>query len=235
MPSQNKIASEPPSDTEATRQDPLDVQPTTPHFRPCIATMSIGHPTNHSLVTKLRAAALAGFEGIELYWDDLAAFASTLGSGPDMLQAASTVVRLSCDELGLSVISLQPFRDFDGLEEGLEKEARLQEFSTWLSCASKLGARIIGVPASITRENHSPDGVLADITLLADLAARNDPPVTIAYEALCFSAFNSTWERAWDAVSRAGKTHPNVGILMDTFNIAGAVWSDPCREGGVKT
>lgn len=237
MPSQIGTGQEAPSNTEATLQDPsLDVQPPTraPRFRPCIATMSIGHPTKHSLLTKLRAAAHAGFEGIELYWDDLAALASTLGSGPETLTAASTIVRLVCDELGLNVVSLQPFRDFDGLEEGPEKEARLREFDTWLACASKLRARIIGVPASISHEGRSPDGVVADIALLADLAARNDPPVTIAYEALCFSAFNSTWQRAWEVVSRAGRVRPNVGILMDTFNVAGAVWSDPCREGGLR-
>lgn len=196
--------------------------------------MSIGHPTKHSLLTKLRAAARAGFEGIELYWDDLATLVSTLGPGPETLTAASAVVRLVCDELGLSVVSLQPFRDFDGLEEGPEKEARLREFTTWLACASRLGARIISVPASISREGRSPDGVVADIALLADLAARNEPPVTIAYEALCFSAFISTWQRAWEVVSRAGRARPNVGILMDTFNVAGAVWSDPCREGGLR-
>lgn len=182
MPSQISTGTEVPATDLPCQEATLHVQPPSPppRFRPCIATMSIGHPTKHSLITKLRAAAHAGFEGIELYWDDLAAFASTLGSGSQTLTAASTVVRLVCDELGLSIVALQPFRDFDGLEEGPEKEARLREFSIWLACASKLGARIIGVPASIARDNRSPDSAAADIALLADLAAQNDPPLTIA-------------------------------------------------------
>lgn len=79
MPSQIGTGQETPSNTETTHKGPpFDVRPSAPalRFRPCIATMSIGHPTKHSLLTKLRAAARGGFEGIELYQDDLAAFAS---------------------------------------------------------------------------------------------------------------------------------------------------------------
>lgn len=214
----------------------LPYQPQASCFRPCIATMSLGHPVQHNLITKLTAASRVGFEGIELYWDDLSAFtAATFGeAGPDAVRGASDFVRLMCDELGLEVVSLQPFRDFDGLEEGKEKEERVTEFRVWLSCAARLGAPMIGVPASIAKERRDPERVVADIQRLADLAARNDPPVIIAYESLCFSAFNSTWQRAWDVVSRAGTCRDNVGFVLDTFNIAGGIWSDPCREGGLR-
>lgn len=198
--------------------------------------MSLGHPVRHNLITKLTAASRAGFEGIELYWDDLTAFtAATFGdAGPEAVRGASDMVRMVCDQLGVEVVSLQPFRDFDGMGEGEEKEERVSEFQVWLSCAARLGAPMIGVPASIAGERRDPERAAADIERLADLAARNDPPVTVAYENLCFSAFNSTWQRAWDVVSRAGRHRGNVGLVLDTFNIAGGVWSDPCREGGLR-
>lgn len=198
--------------------------------------MSLGHPTKHNLVTKLTAASTAGFEGVELFWDDLAAFAAaTLGdASPPSVRRASGILRLVCDGLGLAVVSLQPFRDFDGLEEGEEKEARRAEFGVWLACAGALGAPIIGVPASIEREGRDPERVVGDLETLADMAARNDPPVTIAYEGLCFSAFNSTWQRAWDAVRVAGRRRDNIALLLDTFNISGAIWSDPFREGALR-
>lgn len=205
-------------------------------FKPCIATMSLGHPIKHSLPTKLRYASRAGFQGVEIYWDDLISFAArSLGdASAGSLRGASDFLRLLCDELGLTVVSLQPFRDFDGLEEGDEKEGRVREFKVWLSCAARLGAGMIGVPASIARERHDPERVVEDLEMLADLAAQNDPPVTVAYENLCFSAFNATWQRAWEAVSRAGRFRGNVGLVLDTFNIAGGIWSDPCRAEGLR-
>lgn len=229
-PDREYLSEEPPPSVQLPGRSPA------PCFRPCIATMSLGHPVKHNLITKLTAAARAGFEGIELYWDDLNAFtAATFGeAGPDAVRGASDVVRLLCDELGMDVVSLQPFRDFDGMEEGDEKEERVSEFKVWLSCAARLGAPMIGVPASIATERRDPERVVADIERLADLAAQNDPPVTIAYENLCFSAFNTTWQRAWDVVSRAGRYRENVAFVLDTFNIAGGIWSDPCRESGLR-
>ncbi|PKS12013.1 hypothetical protein jhhlp_001309 [Lomentospora prolificans] len=198
--------------------------------------MSMGHPSKHDLTRKLRKAAQAGFKGVELFWDDLDAFCSqTFGNtaGGALLKACQQL-KLLCDELGLEVVSLQPFRNFDGLVDKAEKEQRLEEFKLWLLCATHLGAGIIGVPATIEKEGHSTSSIVEDICQLSSLAQQNAPPITVAYENLCFSAFIETWESAWSVVHNASRGHDNVAIILDTFNIGGGMWADPCAPEGLR-
>jgi 4-hydroxyphenylpyruvate dioxygenase len=220
-------------------QDPLKddaKNPKKPSFKPCIGTMSLGGPSDHplGLVTKLLKASQVGFNGIELFWDDFAAFCAANYLPADPADAADAhlvvgarVVRELCDAWGLTVVSLQPFRDFDGLLDEERKRERIREFRTWLACARVLGAGIIGVPASIASEGRSRISVVEDIRALVRMAAESDPPVTVAYEGLCFSAFVSTWQAAWDVVAEAGRGRGNVGIVLDTFNIGARVCTGP--------
>ena len=65
-----------------------------------------------SLADKLSAAAAAGFQGIEIFENDLTYFD---GRPED--------VRALAGSLGLEIIALQPFRDFEGLPEPLRGKA----------------------------------------------------------------------------------------------------------------
>ncbi len=83
------------------------------------ATVSIGTP-QHPLPQKLLAIATAGFIGIELGFPDLLSFTSThIGrevqpQDYDALCDAGREVRKMCEELGLKVVMLQPFGQFEG-------------------------------------------------------------------------------------------------------------------------
>jgi len=69
-------------------------------IRTSIATVSI----SDTLPEKLRAIKAAGFDGIEIFENDLLYFDGTPGD-----------VRRMCADLGLEIYLFQPFRDFDGV------------------------------------------------------------------------------------------------------------------------
>jgi 4-hydroxyphenylpyruvate dioxygenase len=221
-----------------------------PRFKPCIATMSLGSPS-HDLTHKIQVASVHGFRGIELYWDDLVhdcrkefpgvpgppAETEDAAPSPKQLQRTARRIRHVCDRAGIEVVSLQPFRDFDGLECPRRREERIREFEeAWIPCALVLGASMVAVPASIDPRGKSrdPEHIARDVCALAEWAARYF--IKIAYEALCFSATVDTWEGCHDVVERVRRMRPdlaNVGIILDTFNIAGKVIPYGC-EGGIR-
>jgi 4-hydroxyphenylpyruvate dioxygenase len=64
-----------------------------------IATVSL----SGSLPEKLQAASLAGFDGVEIFENDLLYF-----------EGSPREVRRMADDLGLAITMFQPFRDFEG-------------------------------------------------------------------------------------------------------------------------
>src|SRR5438105_7354768 len=63
-----------------------------------IATVSLGG----TLIEKLQAIAAAGFDGVEIFENDLLYF-----------DGSPAEVRTICADLGLRVLLFQPFRDFE--------------------------------------------------------------------------------------------------------------------------
>jgi len=196
-------------------------------YRPAVATMSLGS-ADHNLESKLYIAARTGFEGIELYWDDLTKYARELYRC-DIRAAAASIGDLS-HKLGLSIISIQPFRNYDGIISIDQHNARLDEFREWMRIATLLGTNTIGVPATIDPTGHhidDTDAIISDMCELADLAATAN--ITVAYENLCFSAVTSTWQDAYNIVQAANR--PNLVFLPDTFNICGSAYANPaCKD-----
>ena len=71
-------------------------------FLRSIATVSLAG----TLPEKLEAAASVGFNGVELFENDLLTF-----------DGAPAEVRRICRELGLAITAFQPFRDFEAMPE----------------------------------------------------------------------------------------------------------------------
>ncbi|GAP82503.2 putative 3-dehydroshikimate dehydratase [Rosellinia necatrix] len=188
----------------------------------------------------MKQAAKAGFKGVELFFEDLqftarklAGLSSEEEPTSTQLLAAADRCRECCARLGIAILTLQPFLFYDGLLDREENKRRLAEDAPmWLVLCKSLGVTMIQVSANFLpadklienlEEHH--DTVVADMAALADLGAAENPPVRFAYEALCFSTKINTWQAAWDIVKRANR--PNLGIVLDTFNLAGRVWADP--------
>jgi hypothetical protein len=98
----------------------------------------------------------------------------------------------------------------------------------------------------------SDDSTALDLRWLAELGARQQPPVKIAYEAWCFSWRVASWEHAWELVKKAvsgdlrkhcvlrrtrhitarcslAQNHPNLGLCLDVahFPLAPGYGWDP--------
>jgi 4-hydroxyphenylpyruvate dioxygenase len=210
-------------------------------LRPSIASMSLGRAKHHRLDAKLDQAQRFGFEGIEVFYEDLEHLAttSTLPSpdGPPpthtSLLAAARSLRALCDARGLTVTVLQPFMHYEGLLSRTAHAARLADLALWCELAHQLGTDLILIPSTFLAASETSgdmDVLAADLAEAADLAMRADPPVRIAYEALAWGTWVNTWEQCYELVCRVDRT--NFGMCVDTFNFAGRVFADPAAECG---
>jgi 4-hydroxyphenylpyruvate dioxygenase len=157
-----------------------------------------------SLGEKLGAAAEAGFQGVEIFENDLTYFD---GRPEDVGRLA--------DSLGLEIIALQPFRDFEGLPE----PARSKAFDRARRKFELMGR--LGTPLLLVCSSISPDAtddmarVAADLHDLGELARTFG--VTVGFEALAWGRHINDYRQAWEAVRRAD--HPNLGLILDSFHL----------------
>ncbi|KAJ5731787.1 uncharacterized protein N7483_006295 [Penicillium malachiteum] len=204
--------------------------------RPGIASMSLGRPWIHDLPGKLMQAAAHGFEGIELFFDDLDCYAQRTFNG-DHLEASVQVRRL-CERLGMTIICLQPFSMYEGLLDRAESDKLVTEkLPRWFTLARALGTDMIQVPSNFLgpdpktgapRTTGDLSVIVADLQRIADLGAKEG--FRFVYEALCWGDHVDTWEASWDVVR--GVDRPNFGLCLDSFNIAGRVYADPSSPTG---
>ncbi|MEU5951734.1 TIM barrel protein [Streptomyces sp. NPDC047525] len=169
-------------------------------MRTSIATVSLSGP----LSEKLTAVATAGFDGVEIFENDL------LGS-----PLSPEEVRLRCADLGLSIDLYQPFRDFEAVPaDALARNLRRAERK--FAVMERLGADLLLVCSSVAPESVDDDALAAEqLGLLADRAA--DHGIRIAYEALAWGRHVSTYDHAWRIVEQAD--HPALGTCLDSFHI----------------
>lgn len=117
----------------------------------CYTTVSVGTPL-YPLNDKLKAIASAGFQGIELGFPDLLSFASkhlNKDVGPqdfDRLCDAGREVRSMCKELGLKIVMLQPFANFEGWKpESEERKDAFRRAKGWIRIMEAVGTEMLQV------------------------------------------------------------------------------------------
>ncbi|MFC7401714.1 bifunctional sugar phosphate isomerase/epimerase/4-hydroxyphenylpyruvate dioxygenase family protein [Citricoccus sp. GCM10030269] len=175
---------------------------TGPHrmSRTSIATVCLAG----TLEEKMRAAAEAGFDGIEVFEPDLVA--SPLS--PEQ-------VRELAEELGLSLDLYQPFRDLEGVEDEVFED-NLRRLEAKFQLMRRLGVDLILLCSNVGTATRWEDEVAVEqLRRAADLAA--DYSIRIAYEALAWGRFVNTYEHSWSLVEQAD--HANLGICLDSFHI----------------
>ncbi|TCO75799.1 4-hydroxyphenylpyruvate dioxygenase [Plasticicumulans lactativorans] len=168
-------------------------------MRHAIATVSL----SGTLPEKLEAVAAAGFDGVEIFENDLLYFD---GSPRD--------VRRIVADLGMEVSLFQPFRDFEGcrrdrLQQNLDRAERKFDLM------GELGTDRILVCSSVSPDVIRDDEVLIeDLARLAERAARRG--IVIGYEALAWGRYVNSYRHAWKLVKAVD--HPNLGVLLDSFH-----------------
>ena len=169
-------------------------------MRKGIATVSI----SGVLAEKLDAIAAAGFDGIEIFDNDLI-------SSP----LRPREIRARCADLGLRVDLFQPVRDVEGVPPD-RFDAVLHRLRTKLGVMAELGADTL-LACSNAGEDAVGNPVLTAEQLhrVGGLAAEHG--VTVAFEALAWGRHVNRVGQAWRAVVDAG--HPAVTLAVDTFHI----------------
>lgn len=201
-----------------------------------ICTMSLGRCfAGHSLPHKLDMAQKYGFQGLEVFYEDLVDLASSFpgGASPENQLAAARTIRQLCDARSLEVICLQPFMHFGGLVDRDAHRQRLKDLELWFRLASILGTDLILFPSSfLSEEQVSPDLELAiaDFAEAADMGLKESPPIRFAMEALCWGTRIDMWETSWTVVTRVDR--PNFGVCLDTYNLLGRIYADPTSPTG---
>jgi 4-hydroxyphenylpyruvate dioxygenase len=165
-----------------------------------IATVSL----SGDLAEKLEAIAAAGFKGVEIFEADLLSFDGTPAD-----------VRRRVAELGLEIITFQPFRDF----EGMPAESRERIFARAerkFDLMAELGCDLLLVCSNVSPQSLGGiDRAAADLRALGEMAARRG--MRVGFEALAWGRHINDYRDAWEAVRRAD--HPAIGLVLDTFHI----------------
>lgn len=169
-------------------------------MRTSIATVSL----SGSLTEKLTAASRAGFDGVEMFENDLLASPLT----PED-------VRARCADLGLSIDLYQPMRDIEAVPP--EEFARnLRRARHKFELMGRLGADTVLVCSSVSPLAQDHDALAAaQLSQLAALA--QDFGIRVAYEALAWGRHVNTYDHAWRIIEAAD--HPALGTCLDSFHI----------------
>jgi 4-hydroxyphenylpyruvate dioxygenase len=167
-------------------------------MRRSIATVCL----SGTLDEKLAAAACAGFDGVELFENDLVNSPLTPGE-----------VRARADELGLAIDLYQPFRDFEAVPD---LAPNLRRAEAKFDVMEELGAPTLLVCSNVSAAAIDDDALAAEqLHELAERAARRG--LRIAYEALAWGRHVNEYDHAWRIVAAAD--HPALGTCLDSFHI----------------
>jgi 4-hydroxyphenylpyruvate dioxygenase len=165
-----------------------------------IATVSL----SGDLHEKLEAIAAAGFRGVEIFENDLLSFNGT----------PADVARIM-DGLGLKALTLQPFRDFEGMPEPQRARA-LARAERKFDVMEDLGCDLLMVCSNVSPDSRGGiDRAAADFQALGERAAQRG--MRVGFEALAWGRHINDYRDAWEVVRRAD--HPAIGLVLDTFHL----------------
>ncbi|MEU8380626.1 TIM barrel protein [Streptosporangium sp. NPDC048865] len=169
-------------------------------MRTSIATVSI----SGTLTEKLVAIAAAGFDGVEIFENDLL----VCPHSPEEIRARAA-------DLGLGIDLYQPFRDFEAVPAPV-LAANLERAGRKFRVMERLGVDLLLVCSNVSPAAIGDDALAAEqLRRLAERAAEHG--IRIAYEALAWGRHVNEYLHAWRIVRMAD--HPNLGTCLDSFHI----------------
>jgi 4-hydroxyphenylpyruvate dioxygenase len=155
------------------------------------------------LPTIADAVRAAGFDGIEIWKDDIDRSAGGASEVSALLKRAS-----------LALSTFQLLRDFEG--SGARRRDVQAEAERLMEIMMVVGADTLLVCAN-TRADSSgdPRDQVRDLRALAQMAAARH--LKIAFEPLAWSRWLDTYEKAWECVKAVD--HPALGLTVDMFHL----------------
>src|ERR1700733_5535219 len=164
-----------------------------------IATVSI----SGTLAEKMEAAAAIGFDGVEIFENDLLTFE---GSPND--------VRYLAESLGLTITCFQPFRDFESMPEP-QRARNMDRAERKFDVMQQLGTDLLLVCSNVSPASIDDDGrATADLAEMAERADRRG--LRVGFEALAWGRNINKWRHAWEIINAVN--HPALGLIVDSFH-----------------
>jgi len=164
-----------------------------------IATVSI----SGTLEQKLRVIARAGFDGVEIFENDLL----TAQGSP---RETGAFMR----DLGLKCTLFQPFRDFEGMPDPLRARV-FERLERKFDVMQELGTDLMLVCSNVSPAAlPDRDRIIEDFRELGERAAARG--LRVGYEALAWGKHIWDHREAWSIVKEA--SHPSVGVILDSFH-----------------
>ncbi|KAH7123317.1 xylose isomerase-like protein [Dactylonectria estremocensis] len=211
-----------------------------------IATLSLGHCSKHPLEPRIRAAAAAGFDVIDLFDEDWATYLGENGlDSSDPWEAShekllvARQLRAFVASLGMRIACTQPLRDIEGNLQPAEREAAMNRVAARFPFMRAFDTDLVFMCSSMRPDDGVTSTanfqtVVRDLTQLSDMAleyAEKDGlgMLRIGYEPLSWARRN-TWAAAWEVVRAVDRD--NVGIILDSFNILAVEFADPYSRLG---
>lgn len=206
------------------------------------ASVSLQSRSGAALPDKMRAIRAAGFDAMELGMPDLLEYGKVIlnrteavdGTDYETIAAVAIDVRGIAASLGLKLMMLQPFANFEGWTGREQQEQRADAFARvrgWMKVMEAAGIDTLQVGSSDAEGiSDSPEKMAADLAELADLLATNH--FRVAYENWCWATRAPKWKDVWEIVRLADR--PNLGLCLDTFQTAGSEYADPTTESGLE-
>lgn len=156
-----------------------------------------------TLPEKLEAIAAAQFKGVEIFENDLLSFNGTPAD-----------VRRMVENLGLEIITFQPFRDFEGMPEPQRSKA-FSRAERKFDLMQELGCDLLLVCSNVSPDSIGGiDRAAADFHALGERASKRN--IRIGFEALAWGRHVNDYRDAWEVVRRAD--HPCIGLVLDSFH-----------------
>jgi 4-hydroxyphenylpyruvate dioxygenase len=165
-----------------------------------IATVSL----SGGLAEKLEATAAAGFAGVEIFESDLLSFNGT----------PKDVARMVA-QLGLKIVTFQPFRDFEGMPEP-QRSRTFARAERKFDLMGELGCDLLMICSNVAPDSLGGiDRAAADFHELGERAKKRG--IRVGFEALAWGKHISDYRDSWEVVRRAD--HPAIGLTLDSFHI----------------
>jgi 4-hydroxyphenylpyruvate dioxygenase len=173
--------------------------PLMPPLAKSIATVSL----SGTLAEKMEAAAAIGFDGVEIFENDLLTFE---GSPQD--------VRYLAESLGLAITCFQPFRDFEAMPDP-QRARNLDRAERKFDVMQAMGAELLLVCSNVQPASLDDDArAAADLAEMAERAHKRG--LRVGFEALAWGRNVNRWRHAWRIVQAAA--HPALGLIVDSFH-----------------
>lgn len=193
-----------------------------------IGTISMGWHPSHTLEKKLRAAKEAGFQGVELFDDDLNKFAHS--HGKTRLEAATEIGNLF-KAANIAILCYSSFDNFEG--EAASLDDRLNKAREWIAIAQQLNTNVIQIPSNDHKDAIGDEAIIIkELQTVADLGSQQDPIISFAYEALAWGTYVADWEESLRIVQLVNR--PNFGLCLDTYHVISRIWADPRSPSGIR-